>query len=523
MPLSRLRPGALRVLGVIAVLVLPLLTGSLVASAQARPQRGLSIIAPAHHAVSGRVRFALAGVGPAIREVVFKIDGHRVWTTRHRPFRFKRYGVIDTRRLQNGLHTLRVDAIFSNGWRRILRRRVMVENRPLAHTVSRQIPAMSAPVAPSLFQAPPGNLAGAGVADFNRVTYAYSSSLTLSAESQRYQVIVLQASNASLVAGLHAANPSLKILMYDHPWFARPGDSQTLTVCTPYTSDLANHPTWFLHNQYGQPIAENTYSNQNYLMDLGNPAYQQACAARTAQLAKQYGFDGVFFDGIAASLKWDVPAGTTVPEYPTDTAWQAASSSFANYAVQALHSSGLFAFGNLCGTTITAGLWQQWASIFDGSMEESWTDAGQGLAQQVWAWPQKLADVAWSEAHGKYTILHSYNGTQAGNTYGLASMMLVGAGRTSYATSNTNYTNNEAWYSAYTTAQSLGAPAGAYTRLSNGVYERTFSNGIVLVNPTSQSKARFSLGTGLYSGSGLTNVRSVAMGATSGLILQRVG
>src|SRR5205085_2401514 len=49
--------------------------------------------------------------------------------------------------------------------------------------------------------------------------------------------------------------------------------------------------------------------------------------------------------------------------------------------------------------------------------------------------------------------------------------------------------------------------------------ERKFQNGIVVVNPTNNSVSTFSLGGGTYSGSGLTNVKSVSMGATSGYIL----
>ena len=81
-------------------------------------------------------------------------------------------------------------------------------------------------------------------------------------------------------------------------------------------------------------------------------------------------------------------------------------------------------------------------------------------------------------------ILHSYNTTQAGNAFGLASMLLVANGMSSYSTSNANYTSSENWFPEYTTAQQLGTPTAAYTQLANGVYERQFQNGIVLVNPS---------------------------------------
>ena len=117
--------------------------------------------------------------------------------------------------------------------------------------------------------------------------------------------------------------------------------------------------------------------------------------------------------------------------------------------------------GNIGGATMTSGLWQKWTTPLDGSEEESWTDGGAGLAQQISQWPAKLANVAWSEANGKLTILHSYNTTETGNTYGLASMLLATAGRSNYSTANGNYTSYEAWYPEYTTARHSSAPPPA--------------------------------------------------------------
>ncbi len=101
-------------------------------------------------------------------------------------------------------------------------------------------------------------------------------------------------------------------------------------------------------------------------------------------------------------------------------------------------------------------------------------------------------------------------------------MLLVGAGHDTYSTSNANYTNSETWYPEYTVAEQLGAPVGAYTQLANGVYERVFAGGVAVVNP-GKAVGQFSLGGGQYSGSGLSNVRTVAMARGSGLILARVG
>jgi hypothetical protein len=186
----------------------------------------------------------------------------------------------------------------------------------------------------------------------------------------------------------------------------------------------------------------------------------------------------------------------------------------------ALRAQGLLTFGNVSGTSST-GQWEQWVGHLDGVEEESWTDGGAGLAQQIPWWSQKLTELSWALANGKYEIVHSYNGGESANVYGLATMMLAADGHASYATSNTDYTWQENWFPEYDTAQQLGAPAGPYTVLANGVYERAFAHGIVLVNPTGSSIPSFSLGGGTYSGTALSNVSSAAMGPTSGLILLR--
>jgi hypothetical protein len=362
--------------------------------------------------------------------------------------------------------------------------------------------------------------AGTSPALFNRQAYNYSTALTTAQEAQRYRVLVLQSTDGSRVAALHAANPNLKILMYQAVLHSVISDPTGLTTCTPYATDSASHPSWFLTDQAGNRIPDVAYSN-SYLMDVGNPSYEQACAAHAAALAKQYGFDGVYMDGLNSDYRWLVSPGVTIPEYPTAPSWQAANLALISYFGPQLRSQGLLAMANIGGSTMTPGLWRQWTAPLDGSEEESWTDGGAGLAQQSPFWSLKLANVAWSEANGKYALLHSYNTTETANTYGLASMMLVAGGYSSYSTTNT--TGSETWFPEYATAQQLGAPSTAYIQLANGVYGRQFANGIVLVNPTANAVKTFSLGGGIYSGSGLTRVGAVSMGATSGLILLRVG
>jgi hypothetical protein len=355
---------------------------------------------------------------------------------------------------------------------------------------------------------------------FNREVWPYSSALSLRKEANRYQVIALQATDGWRVHALHAANRHLRILVYQDVLVSQPSDPQALTTCTSYATDDVAHPDWFLAGQSGHRLIEQ-YAN-NYVMDVGNPSYQRACTAHAARLARRYGFDGFLLDDATAWVGWVLPAGQIIPSYPSRSAWQAAMTSLLRRAAPAAHARRVLAFSNVGGAPVAPGLWQRWSSLLDGSEEESWANGGLGPAQQLIDWPFKLANVAWSEAHGKYTILHSYDTTEAGSTYGLASMMLVANGKTSYSTANAGYSGSELWFPEYATAQRLGAPTGAYRRRSNGVYERRFQRGLVLVNP-SLRRIHVSLTGGPYSGSGLTRVGSVTLGPTTGVILRRAG
>jgi hypothetical protein len=370
----------------------------------------------------------------------------------------------------------------------------------------------AAPVSSAAMTASPAN--------FNRETYSYSTKMTTAQEAGRYQIMVLQSTDAAAAAALKAANPRLKVLMYQAAIHSVTSDPAGLITCTPYGADNSSNAALFLKDQYGNRIVDKSYSSA-YLMDVGNPSYEQSCASHAASLALQDGFDGVYLDGLNAQYNWLIKAGVKIPKYPTTSAWQAAMYSLITTVAGQLHSHQLLVAGNIGGSTGTAGLWQKWTTPMDGSEEESWTDGGAGLAQQIPFWAAKLANVVWSEANGKYALLHSYNTSETGNTYGLASMMLVAGGSSSYSTSGG--VSSELWFPEYSTAQQLGPPSAHYTKMPNGVYERQFANGLVLVNPSANATQTISLGGGIYSGSQLNNVTSVAMGPTSGLILIRVG
>jgi hypothetical protein len=349
---------------------------------------------------------------------------------------------------------------------------------------------------------------------FNRETYAYSSQYSVSQEAGMYRQIVLQSTNGNLVKQLKAANPNVTVLVY-MGLFEAASTKTTPNYCTSGVTDLASHPSWLLYDQNGKPIL----SHGTYLADPGNTGYQQACVAAAIAKAKASGFDGVYWDSLNQQLNWSLPSGTTVAKYSSASAWQNATTSMLAYAKQQIHANGLQIWGNIGGSFLTSGLWQRWNGYLDGAEDEGFSDPGSGLVAGVWSWPMQVANIAWSEANHKPLIIHSHNATEAGNTYGLASMLLAAGGESTYSTSNNCYSSCEAWYPEYAQALYLGQPVGTYAKLPSGVYWRWFQHGLVLVNPSTASVPAFSLGGGLYSGSHLTNVSSLSMAPTTGYVL----
>jgi hypothetical protein len=319
------------------------------------------------------------------------------------------------------------------------------------------------------------------------------------------------------VPKLKVRNPRLRVLMIVDMMSADPSDPTGISDWVGYTEADTNHPEWFLTNTSGNRLPFKDYPT-SFVMDVGNPAYQQAGLARVINEAKTDGFDGVFLDDANASLRWILAGGSAeCAKYPTDAEWQSAVYSFLRNTAPKLRGAGLIVAANIGGSTITPGLWQKWNGPIDGAMEESFTNGGTGRDSLAnGQWPAKLKHALWSEAHDKIALDHTVTHTRAGARYGLATMLLAANGENKFYAS-AQY-SREVWWPEYTATRRLGSPLRNYRVLRNGVFIRRFTNGVVLVNPHIHAATRVRLG-GLYVGSGLGEVRSVRLAKTSGIVL----
>jgi hypothetical protein len=372
--------------------------------------------------------------------------------------------------------------------------------------------ALSLAVTPSAFAAGVGHVRVA--LDSNAVFPSYSQS------AERHGVVILQAWQQDRLRALKAANPGVKVLVYKNLGFINEGTSYTglSSSGVAYKEANAQHPEWFLKNTSGVRFTSNNY-RYLWAADVGARSYQERWADGVLSELLSEGWDGVFMDDTNLTMKYHYGVAA-VAKYPSDSAYrQAVGSALATIGPR-MRAAGKLAVANIgsWGEFPSAG--NGWLQLLDGAMDEmflKWgTVAGQGYASTS-RWQAQLEALKLAEQQGKLYlgVTHSSNTDAAAARYGYATMLLGSNERGHFALAQ-DYTN-ETWFPEY--EYELGRPTGPESAGPDGVHRRQFERGLVLVNPTGQSRAAAFGDT--YSGSGLTSATGATLAPTSALVLTR--
>lgn len=299
----------------------------------------------------------------------------------------------------------------------------------------------------------------------------------------------------------------------------------------PYKEALANG--WLLKDAAGQLLVNQGYAS-NYIGDVGSPSYQHAWVSHVlAYLAAHRGIKGVFVDDVLFDLK--PLAGTEAAKYPTQAAWAAAQRSFVAAIGTALRAKGYYVLVNADGyvpgsdgsdngsNTVT--WWKQLGPYVSGLMNEGYqqlpdgTDAlrtsGSASWTQNWDGWQRLVQTAQAMHKDFVGITYGASNDTRTMTYGKASFMLAWNGGTSafiYSTRNGVDPANGAW------TMGIGRPVASAHRVGSG-WMRSYSNGLVLVNPSPSGSQTFQLGGEYVTESGAT-VSSLTLSGTDAAILR---
>ncbi|MEC3977325.1 putative glycoside hydrolase family 15 protein [Amycolatopsis sp. H20-H5] len=317
-----------------------------------------------------------------------------------------------------------------------------------------------------------------------------AADLTLAA--QRYDVVVLNATETAAMRRLHELNPQMKVLVYKDLSSVRNyagaviggNDAPYLPSGVGYYAAQREHPQWFAQDTRGQRIEWQGYP-KHWQTAVWDKTYQQAWATAVLGEVTREGWDGVLADNDFNSLSFyssAVLAGTA-DAAATDRVLRDGLDSLLSVAGDAFRDVGKVFVPNVSETHLVPGRWTA-HSRFGGAMEENFgfrEDGGTGglLTFRGNEFNELRAQAALGES---WLLLVTRTRGIRDERAGYASAALLAGPRTCWTPATTPDYRNPEWSALQATG--LGEAVDAATRQPNGIWTREFTNGWVAVNPT---------------------------------------
>ncbi|MFM8319615.1 MAG: putative glycoside hydrolase, partial [Chloroflexota bacterium] len=244
-----------------------------------------------------------------------------------------------------------------------------------------------------------------------------------------------------------------------------------------------DHPDWFLLDANGSRIVDSYQNEAFYVMDPGNPGWQQFFIQRVQETQADPNWDGVFLDNVEVTLNFRQQDNEVPPKYPTDAEYWAANQGFLKVMYeQYFKPNGKLLLANIVSRKDEA-LFPSYLTYLDGAMHEGWSIDNPNRWRPVSTWEKQMLLAEQAQANGKFLVLVG-QGTQADSElqrFAYASFLLVTNGSAAFRYGNSASYRQAWWYDNYTLP--LGAPTGP--RYKDGAaWRRDFTNGTVMVDPT---------------------------------------
>ncbi len=303
----------------------------------------------------------------------------------------------------------------------------------------------------------------------------------------RFNVIVAtKRTFAPYAAAMRAANPNLRLLAYQNGAFAQSNQPTTYP------------DSWYARGAGGDKVRSRGFGN--YLMNIGNPAWRQSVGQECAANLTKSGYDGCYLDMLGTA-----PLGSSyVNAVPINTAtgavWTPGDYLAATGAVAAevkAQNPGVVVAGNGLGSgaryySEAGGSSVPLLMTLDAAHSEIWLRSPhQSLTnfKSESAWLRDVSMIADAGARGRVVLATTKTWTSgtssqidAWHRYTVASFLLGTNGQSflNFLPSQTmaGITSD----SAYDRVD-VGTPLGAFAK-TGGVYQRAFTKGLALVNPT---------------------------------------
>ncbi|HEX4277445.1 MAG TPA: NPCBM/NEW2 domain-containing protein [Bryobacteraceae bacterium] len=295
-------------------------------------------------------------------------------------------------------------------------------------------------------------------------------------------------------------------------------------------TDLYNqHPEWILHDQQGNrlfiPWGCSGGTCGSYAGDVTNPAFRAWWIANAQTILSRGGYKGIWIDDVNNEFR--VSDGWANPVAPIDSAtgqpmtWDAWRAYIGNFTAQIRQS---FPNTELVENTIwyagpqgigdsDPSIQRQIKSATNLNLERG-IASDPGLTGGTGEWSVYSYFNYIDRVHGLGTnvTLEEYEVDSVSRQYGLAGYFMVSNGSDRIGDATTSPVN---WWPGYSVE--LGTPRGPRTYTS-GVFERIFTNGIVLLGEPGLAAQTISL-PGTFTTVDGASVSSVTISGSRGLIL----
>lgn len=305
------------------------------------------------------------------------------------------------------------------------------------------------------------------------------------AQARRFDIIVANAwMYRNYVSQMRAANPNLKLYVYLIGTFAMNGG-------TGYPSDL------YAHDAGGNKVKSVGYDN--YLMDISNPVWTQDVVSRCKSLlaTSHYG-NGCFLDTMGTAplepgYMTGMPVDPATNKVWTKADWLSATTKIGQAVENAIGATHTLGNGVATGGKYYAtdgGATSKILNGMTGSMVELFLRAPGApvtYRQTESQWVQEIQMLRDSAAKGKQLFTMTKVWTAATqeqkdswNRFALSSFLL---GYTpGFDWFSFRYDHGPTFDNPYWDVR-IGKPIGSYARF-HGAYQRSFTNGKVIVDPS---------------------------------------
>jgi hypothetical protein len=417
--------------------------------------------------LSGQVAWTATVPTGTAATVDFYIDGVNKWTEGISPYYYNGdNNTLDTTTLGNGAHIFKVVATDSNS----------------------NIATVSATATVSNNTASTG---GNGLGLIEEGGYLY-----LASNPGQYSTVIVSRIDGDVAAACALPKSTTRSLVY----------MSFVSVNRNYNTGVdwttANNSGWLLKDSSGNLLINRDYSNNN-IGDVGSSGYQQAWLNGVSNYLAANHCSGVFIDDVQHS-----EAGITnawAAKYPDVTSWDNAMVNFLQNVTAALKAQGYYVLLNAAGRipgdsssdngTQDVVWWQMVGPYASGLMNEFWQQRADAYPYDVrlsgtdcwcknWDGWQRLIGTAQNMGVDFVGLSYSDITDYAKMHYTRGSFLLEWNGGTgAYMMSpnqsvdpyNINWTYN------------IGKPNGSKTQPVSGVWQRAYTNGIVIVNPTTST------------------------------------